>query len=101
MNIFYGTKSFLPEFQFNRRIELSETCVEVMLESVGIRKIDRVLLVGILSCVGEMSTERLAETTELGFPTVLYTELECLLGDLLHMNKNCDSKDRSQRKCTW
>jgi len=41
-----------------------------------------------------MSTERLAETTELGFPTVLYTELECLLGNLLHMNQDYGSKDR-------
>lgn len=44
VNIFNRTKRLLPQLKFNRGIELGKASVEVMLESVGIRKIDRMRL---------------------------------------------------------
>ena len=63
---------------------MCEASVEMMLESVRIGEVNGMLLMGILGNIGQMKTERFAQTTELDLSLVLETELESLLGDLLN-----------------
>jgi hypothetical protein len=44
MDILDGTKSFLPQLQLDRCIELGEAGIEVMLEGIGVRKVNGVRL---------------------------------------------------------
>ena len=83
VDILDGAEGFLPQLEFHRGVELSETCVEVMLKGVWIREIDGMLLVRIFGNVGEMEAEGLAEATEFNFALMFETEFERLLSDLL------------------
>lgn len=84
VNILDGTECLLPELELDGGVELRETSIEVVLQCVGIREVDGMWLMCILCDIRKMQTKSLAETAELDFPLVLQTELECLLGDLLH-----------------
>jgi hypothetical protein len=57
MDILDGTKSLLPQFQLDRSIELGEAGIEVVLEGIGVGKVDRVGLGCIFSHVGEVETK--------------------------------------------
>ena len=83
VDILDGAEGFLPQLEFHGGVELSETCVEVMLKGVWIREIDGMLLVRIFGNVGEMEAEGLAEATEFDFALMFETEFERLLSDLL------------------
>jgi len=52
--IFHRTEGLLPEFELHGGIELCEAGVEVMLERIGILKVDRMGLVRVFCNVGEM-----------------------------------------------
>ena len=54
MDIFNRTEGFLPELEFDRGIELSESRVKVMLKSFGIAEVNRVSLVSIFGNVGKV-----------------------------------------------
>jgi hypothetical protein len=47
MYIFDRTESFLPEFKLDGGIELSKSCVQMVLEGIGIGEVDGVLLMRI------------------------------------------------------
>jgi hypothetical protein len=53
------------------------------LECVGILKVDRVRLVGVLGDIGQVETESFAETTKFNLALMLEAKLERLLCDVL------------------
>lgn len=59
MDIFDGTKSFLPQLQLDRSVELGEAGIEVMLEGIGVGKVNRVGLGRIFGYVGEVEAKSL------------------------------------------
>ena len=54
-----------------------------MLQRIGVGEVDRVRLMRVFSDVGEVQTQRLAESAELDFALMLEAEAESLLCDLL------------------
>lgn len=63
MDILDRAESLLPQLELDRRIELSKSRVKVSLQGVGIRQIDRELLIrliGIFRHIRKMKTQRLA-----------------------------------------
>ena len=59
MDVLDGTKSLLPQFELDRSIKLGEAGIEMMLEGIGVGKVDRVGLGRIFGYVGEVETESL------------------------------------------
>ena len=55
----------------------------MVLQGIGVGKVDAVRLVRVLRDIGQVKTEGLAEATELDLALVLQAELEGLLRDLL------------------
>ena len=54
MDILDGTKSLLPQFQLDGSIELGEAGIEVVLEGIGVGKVNSVGLRRIFGYVGEV-----------------------------------------------
>lgn len=83
VDVFDGTKGFLPELELDGGVELRKARIEVVLEDLWVGEVDGMGLVCIFCDIGEVETECLTETTELDLALVLETEAECLLCDLL------------------
>ena len=86
VDVFDGTKRFLPELKLDGGVELCKAGIEVVLENLWVGEVDGMGLMRIFCDVGEVETEGLAETTELDLALVLETEAEGLLRDLLVMD---------------
>ena len=87
MNILDGSECLLPKLEFDRRIQLCEASVKVVLESFRVREVDRVGLMSILRYVCEVEAESLTKTSEFDFALVLQAESERLLRNLLQTQR--------------
>lgn len=83
VDVLDGAEGLLPELELDRRVELREARVEVVLQRIRVGEVDAVRLVRILGDIAEMQAQRLAEPPELDLALVLEAELERLLRDLL------------------
>ncbi len=83
MHIFDRPVCLLPELKLYRGVELGKSCVEMVLEGVGIGKVDGMLLMRIFRDISQVQAERLAESAELDLPLMFKAELERLLCNLL------------------
>lgn len=59
MDILDGTESLLPQFKLDRSIELGEAGIEVVLEGIGVGKVNCVRLGRIFGYIGEVETKGL------------------------------------------
>ena len=57
MDIFDGTKSLLPQFQLDGGIELGEAGIEVVLEGIGVGKVNGMGLRRVFGYVGEVEAK--------------------------------------------
>ena len=102
MDVLDGTKSLLPQFQLDRSIELGKAGIEMVLEGIGVGKVNRVGLGRIFGHIGEVEAKSLAQTAEFYFPLMLQTKLESLLGDLLNKERMRGGGGRvEERERAW
>ena len=83
LDVLDGSERLLPELELDGRVELLEPGLEVSGEHVRVGEVDGVGLVGVLVDGGEVLSDDLAQSSELGLSGVLDAELERLVDDRL------------------
>lgn len=83
LDVLDGPESLLPELKVDGRVELLESDLEESGKNVGLGEVDRVLLMGVFVNGGEILSDDLAKSSELGLSSVLDAEGESSLDDVL------------------
>jgi hypothetical protein len=83
VNVFDGTESLLPKFEFDRVVQLNESKVEVSSQGVDIGKVDGKGLIGVLLSVLQLFSDLLAQSSELATSVVDFAEVKRLQGNVL------------------
>lgn len=86
VNVFDRAEGLLPQLQLNRRIELREAGIEMVLKRVGVGEVDGMGLVRVFADIRKVKSQSLTQTTEFDLALVFQAELERLLGNLLEGN---------------
>lgn len=84
VDVLNGTESFLPKLELNSSFKLKETGVKETAESLGVGKVNSMLLMAVLGSVGKILSQSLfTQTAEVGLALVNLAEIESTVGDRL------------------